>query len=123
VSRKTKRNLPASIRQRLLNLSAQRKEAFDLVLGRFAIERLLYRLSHSPYADRFLLKGAMLFTVWTGASHRPTRDVDLLGFGPSETREIETIFRELCTVQVEPDGLLFQAETVRVGPVREQGRT
>jgi hypothetical protein len=58
VSQKTKRNLPASVRQRLLSLSAQRNEAFDLVLARFAAERLLYRLSRSPFADRFLLKGA-----------------------------------------------------------------
>jgi len=76
-----KRNLPASVRQRLLNLSKERKEPFDLVLVHYAIERLLYRLSRSRHAERFLLKGAMLFAVWSKGTHRPTRDVDFLGFG------------------------------------------
>ena len=114
-----KRNLPASVRQRLLTLSEQRHEAFDLVLMRFAIERLLYRLSRSPSAERFLLKGAMLFVVWADGSHRPTRDLDLLGFGPAEAGEIEDVFRGLCAVAVEPDGMVYLADTVRVSPIRE----
>ena len=77
-----KRNLPASVRQRLLTLSERRKEPYDLVLVRYGIERLLYRLSRSPHAEKFLLKGAMLFAIWSDGTHRPTRDVDLLGFGP-----------------------------------------
>jgi hypothetical protein len=78
-----KRNLPASVRQRLLTLSEHRKEPFDLVLVRYGIERLLYRLSRSPHTEKFLLKGAMLFAIWSDGTHRPTRDVDLLGFGPA----------------------------------------
>ena len=74
-----KRNLHASVRQRLLTLSQRRKEPFDLVLVRYGIERLLYRLSRSPHAEKFLLKGAMLFAIWSDGTHRPTRDVDLLG--------------------------------------------
>ncbi|MBI2516003.1 MAG: nucleotidyl transferase AbiEii/AbiGii toxin family protein [Opitutae bacterium] len=112
------RNLPASVRQQLLNLSAKRGEAFDLVLVRFAIERLLYRLSQSPHADRFLLKGAMLFAIWLDGSHRPTRDVDLLGFGPDDANDITAVFREVCAVAVEDDGLQFQASTLRVDPIR-----
>ncbi len=114
-----KRNLPASVRQRLLDLAAKRREAFDLVLIRFAIERLLYRLSRSPHADRFLLKGAMLFVVWAEGSHRPTRDLDLLGVGPAEESETGDMFRGLCAVAVEPDGLEYLADTVRVSPIRE----
>ena len=79
-----KRNLPASVRQRLLILSERRKEPFDLVLVRYGIERLLYRLSRSSHAGHFVLKGAILFAVWSDAMHRPTRDLDLLGFGPSD---------------------------------------
>ncbi len=66
------------MRQRLLLLSRQRAEPFDLILVRYGIERLLYRLSRSPYVNRFLLKGAMLFAIWTERTYRPTRDVDLL---------------------------------------------
>ena len=114
------RNLPASVRQRLLNLSTKRGEAFDLVLVRYAVERLLYRLSLSAHADRFLLKGAMLFAVWLDNPHRPTRDVDLLGFGPDDANDIAKVIREVCSVAVEDDGLQFQANTLRVDPIREE---
>ena len=90
-----KRNLPASVRQRLLTLSQRRKEPFDLVLVRYGIERLLYRLSRSPYAEKFLLKGAMLFAIWSDGTHRPTRDVDLLGSGPHDDETLKAIFTEL----------------------------
>ena len=71
-------NLPASIRQRLLNLSRDRGEDFNLTLTRYGIERLLYRLSQSEQADQFVLKGALLLSLWTGRLRRPTRDLDLL---------------------------------------------
>lgn len=115
-----KKNLAASVRQRLLLLSRKRGEPFDLILTRYGIERLLYRISRSAYADRFLLKGAMLFRVWKDSSHRPTRDLDLLGFGPAETKDLENIFRELCSLPVEPDGLLFLPATVQAEAIREE---
>jgi len=96
MSASEKKNLAASVRQRLLMLGQRRGEPFDLILTRYGIERLLYRLSKSAYADRFLLKGAMLFRVWNDSSHRPTRDVDCLGYGPAETKDLEVVFRELC---------------------------
>ncbi len=114
------RNLPASVRQRLLNLSKERKEPFDLVLVRYGSERLLYRLSRSPHAEKFLLKGAMLFAIWSDGTHRPTRDVDLLGFGPSDADELKTIFTELCRLETEPDGLTFLPESVAAAPIREE---
>ena len=119
MSREQKRNLPASVRSRLLQVSKDRHLPFDLILSRYAIERLLYRLSQSPHAPQFLLKGAMLFAVWTEATFRPTRDVDFLCFGPSDTASIERIFRELCSLEVEPDGLIFLPDTVQVRPIRE----
>lgn len=117
-----KPNLPASVRQRLLNLSAKRGEAFDLLLARFAIERLLYRLSRTPHAERFLLKGAMLFAVWMDGSHRPTRDVDLLGFGSDDEGDIACVFKEVCSAVVEDDGLKFLVDTLRVSPIREDAQ-
>jgi Nucleotidyl transferase AbiEii toxin, Type IV TA system len=114
------RNLPASVHQRLLSRSRENGEDFNLILVRYGIERLLYRLSRSKYADRFLLKGAMLFLVWSGEIYRPTRDVDLLGFGSSDSEDLAQIFREVCLIDVEPDGLLFNAETVKAEDIREQ---
>ena len=79
--RPAEKGIAQSVRQRLLNRVRETGEDYNLLLNRYAIERLLFRLSQSRHADQFVLKGAMLFTVWTGALHRPTRDLDLLGFG------------------------------------------
>jgi len=119
MSNTEKKNLAASVRQRLLMASQQRGEPFDLVLTRFGIERLLYRLSQSRYGSRFLLKGAMLFRIWSDESHRPTRDLDLLGTGPAEIDELTAIFREICVVPVEPDGLDFLGDLVKASEIRE----
>lgn len=73
-----------SIRQRLRDRARGRNEDFQYVLDRFAVERMLYRLSMSPYRQQFLLKGAMLFAIWFDVPHRPTRDADFLGYGPAD---------------------------------------
>lgn len=118
--RPTEKGLAQSVRQRLLNRARESGEDYNLLLSRYAIERLLYRLSKSPHADRFVLKGAMLFTVWTGELHRPTRDLDLLGFGePSEDRLIG-VFREICNQTVDDDGMQFDAETISASPIRDE---
>ena len=75
------KNLSASILARLLTLARQRGDDYNLLLNRFALERLLLRLGASTHAHRFLLKGALLFSIWYDEPHRPTRDADLLGFG------------------------------------------
>jgi hypothetical protein len=96
-------NLPASVHQRLLNWSVQHGEHPNAVFTRYVLERFLFRLSKSPFADQFVLKGAMLFLVWRKSLHRPTRDLDLLAFGtPSEQRTRE-IFHRICETDVEPD--------------------
>ncbi len=81
MTRDTLENHVASVRQRLRNLAADRNEDFGYVLTRYALQRLLHRLSGSEFRDRFLLKGATLFALWSDQPHRPTRDLDLLGFG------------------------------------------
>ena len=100
------------MRARLLNLAKSRGDEFQYVLTRYGLERWLYRLSRSPYHDRFVLKGAMLFEVWGGAAHRATRDLDLLGYGANEVAELERIFREVCMVEVEGDGIEIPPETI-----------
>jgi predicted nucleotidyltransferase component of viral defense system len=114
------RNVAASVRQRLLNIAHRTGDDFGLVLTRYAMERLLYRLSRSKYRDQFILKGAMLFQVWTHQPHRPTRDLDLLGRGDSSLEHCQEVFRELCHIPVEDDGLIFSAETVNAETIKEE---
>ena len=83
MSKDKPRNMGASVRNRLVNLAHQREEDFHFVLTRYVLERLLYRLDKSPHRDVFILKGAMLFALWSSQQHRPTKDLDLLGMGDS----------------------------------------
>jgi predicted nucleotidyltransferase component of viral defense system len=83
------------------------------------VERLLYRLSESEHADKFVLKGAMLFPLWMDVPHRPTRDLDLLGYGDSSSEQIRELFQEICAIEVEPDGLKFNADSVTAEEIRE----
>lgn len=112
-------NVAASVRQRLLNLSRDKGEDFNFVLTQYALERFLYRLASSEYADRFVLKGAMLFAAWSDRSHRPTRDLDLLGYGDASEQQLITSFQQICQAEVEPDGLEFDAKSIRVTEIRE----
>lgn len=112
-------NVAASVRQRLLNLSRDKGEDFNFVLTQYALERFLYRLASSEHADRFVLKGAMLFAAWSDRSHRPTRDLDLLGYGDASEQQLITSFQQICQAEVEPDGLEFDATSIRVTEIRE----
>jgi len=111
-------DLAASVRARLLNIAKAEQTDFSSVLVRYALERFLYRLGQSAHADHFVLKGAMLFNLWYAMPHRPTRDVDLLGFGPSDLQSIAQAFREIVTVTAE-DGIVFDAASVRVEEIRK----
>ncbi|MDI6816021.1 MAG: nucleotidyl transferase AbiEii/AbiGii toxin family protein [Actinomycetota bacterium] len=112
-------NLEASIRQRLLNLSRTHGEDFGFVLTRYANERFLYRLYQSEYADRFILKGGMLFLAWTEGLYRPTRDIDFLGFGDNADDSLINTVKDICATPVEQDGLAFNAEDIKVIDIRE----
>jgi hypothetical protein len=112
------RDRAASVRARLLNVAKATGTDFNLVLVRFALERLLFRLSTSAHADRFVLKGALLFTLWYDLPHRATRDADLLGFGPSDTGSMAGVFRDIASVAAD-DGIVFDPASVRVGDIRK----
>jgi len=112
------RDRAASVRARLLNVAKATGTDFNLVLVRFALERLLFRLSTSAHSDRFVLKGALLFTLWYDLPHRATRDADLLGFGPSDTGSMAGVFRDIASVAVD-DGIVFDPASVRVGVIRK----
>ena len=112
-------NVAASVRARLLNVAKAQGVDFNQVLVRFALERILYRLSQSEHADRFLLKGALLFTLWYDMPHRPTRDADLLGFGPSDLDSIAQTFRDIASVDVD-DGMVFDPASVTAEEIRKE---
>jgi len=109
----------ASVRARLLNLSKERDELFDLTLARFALERFLYRLSQTKYRKRLILKGAMLFQLWNGVPLRPTRDLDLLATGDADRDEISKIVREIVLTKVDDDGIVFNLDKLIVQNIRE----
>ena len=117
--KKSSSNRAASIRARLLNLARDRKEDFQLVLVRYANERLLFRLSRSQHASNFVLKGAALFTVWMEAPHRPTRDLDFLGFGTDDAVRIQSVFGDVIAIEFPDDGIEFLRDSLRVEPIRE----
>lgn len=116
---KQPRDVGASVRARLLTLARKKGQTFDLLLTRYGLERLLYRLSISPHRDRFVLKGAMLITTWFDDPHRATRDIDLLGYGDPAPEQMLAVFREICANDV-GDGLTFHNAALRADPLRDE---
>jgi len=105
-------NISASVHQRLLSKAKETGRRFNDLLQHFAMERFLYRLSKSEHADRFVLKGALMLTVWRIPQSRPTLDIDLLGRGSNNPDEMVAVTRAVCQQAVEPDGMSFDADTV-----------
>lgn len=112
-------NMAASVRQRLLNVARERKEDFGLVLTKYGLEWVLYRIARSRHHGVFVLKGALLFQCWTRQRYRPTRDADFLARGQSSMERFKAIFKEICDVEVEDDGLRLHAGTVTAERITE----
>ena len=113
------RNIGASVRARLLRVSREKGQNFDLILTHYAIERLLYRLAQSRHAERFVLKGAMLLMTWFDEPFRGTRDLDLLGYGNPAPDAVLDVFKEVLG-QEQPDGVVFDTGAARISRIREQ---
>ena len=113
-------NLIASVQQRLRNIAQQRRTDYRLILERYAGERLLYRVSQSPYRDQLILKGATLLYLWTKQEFRATRDVDFLGFGSTDLEAIRQMMTEICRVEYAEDGLRFQGGTIGVEDILDE---
>lgn len=109
----------ASIHARLLRGAGERREDFNLTLGRYAVERFLYRLSVSDAREQFVLKGALLFELWFEAPHRPTRDADFLGFGDPDAVALTKTMRAVCAIRAD-DGMAYDPETVKTIAIREE---
>ncbi len=116
----TEKNMAASVRQRLLNRAHAEKQDSQRLLVRYAIERFLYRLSQSPMRNQFILKGAMLFALWSKQPFRSTGDLDLLGFGANEIASLQDAFMSICRQHVPDDGLTFDPDSVQAEVMREE---
>ncbi|MBU0727641.1 MAG: nucleotidyl transferase AbiEii/AbiGii toxin family protein [Pseudomonadota bacterium] len=119
MNKKERKNIAASVRQRLFNKSKERKEDFQYILNRFALERLLYRLSVSNYSELFVLKGASLFIVWGGSAYRPTMDIDLLGIVPANPENLKKVIQDIISISEKDDGLAFDIDSVHAEEIRE----
>lgn len=107
---KPKKNLGESIRQRLKNLSDQRNRPFDEILRYYAMERFLYRLSISPHAKKFFLKGGLMLRVWDSLDHRATMDIDLLARTSNQIDNLHQIITEVSEIACEEDGIAFDTQ-------------
>lgn len=115
------KNQAESIKQRLLNLARERKEDYNFVLRQYVLQRLMHRISVSEYADDFLLKGGLLFWVWNEDFHRPTQDMDLLGFGTDDIALLKKKFLAIMQIQVN-DGLVFPLEKLEAQKIKEDAK-
>lgn len=115
----TRKNVAHSVFQRLLNRARTNNEDFNLLLSRYGMERFLYRLSVTTHQNRFVLKGASLFLVWKGQNYRVTRDADLLGFASPEIEQLADVFRSLCDVECQEDGMIYLPESLRAESIRD----
>lgn len=113
------RDLPASVRQRLLNQARDTNRPFNEFLQRYAMERFLFRLGASKHARKFVLKGALLFTAWGAPMSRPTMDIDLLGKTKNTIEAVTGAIAEICETTVEADGLVFGADSLRAERIAE----
>ena len=112
-------DIAASVHQRLLNKAKESSRPFNEILQHFAIERFIYRLSKSPHANRFVLKGALMFSAWTGSMSRPTMDIDFLGKIENSIDSVVAVFKDACETEVENDGIVFHKDAVTATRITE----
>lgn len=115
----SKRDIGASVRQKLLNEAQHQERPFQELLQYFAMERFLYRLSISPHRDHFVLKGALLMTAWHAPQTRPTVDIDLAGRTSNAPEHVGKIIQEICSIEVAPDGIHFNPATVKIARIKD----
>ena len=111
-----------SVRQKLLKLSKERGEDFNLVLTRYALERFLHRLSVSEHREKWILKGAMLFQIWSQTRHRATGDMDFLARGETDEVIVSGMIHNICSIATEEDGIAFDLSNLKISEIRENSR-
>jgi predicted nucleotidyltransferase component of viral defense system len=113
------KNIPASVRQRLLNKAKQEQRPFNELLQYYGMERFLYRLSQSPHAKQFILKGGLMLRVWSASDSRPTMDIDMLGRTSNDPSHILQQMQEILSLAVEPDGMTFDLDSLQTEPIKQ----
>jgi len=113
------KNIAASVRGRLQNIVRDTKRPFAEVLQYYGMERFLYRLSRSEHRQRFILKGALLFTVWDVQSRRTTVDIDFLAYADNAIAKMEAVIRDVCNAGVVSDGVEFAPGSVKGEKIKE----
>lgn len=114
------KNVPASVRTRLLVANDRIGREFEFTLRQYAGERFLYRLGISEHCDKFVLKGAMLLLVWGDAVARPTRDIDFSGYGSSQPEHVGSVIRDICSISCPEDGITFDCANLEFGIIRPE---
>lgn len=116
------KNYAASVRAKLTEVANRQNIRFQQIVMRFLHERLLYRLAQSRFSENFCLKGGTLFYAIEGLTARPTRDLDLLGRRISNTPEhLGIIFKEICEIVCEADGVVFEKDEIEVSEIVKEG--
>ncbi len=110
MSQRELKNIPASVRARLLNEAKTSGDSYDQVLQYFAIERFLYRLSKTEWGERLIVKGAIMLRAWGTPLGRPTRDIDFLGKIDNSPQAVGRAVRECLAIEYPKDGLVFDQD-------------
>lgn len=97
-----------SLKAKIKNLAAEKKLPAQIVMQNYMFERFLFRLSNTPYRDKFILKGGMLVAALVGLDNRATMDLDatLKNF-PLTQETISRALSEICDVVCD-DGVSFE---------------
>lgn len=107
------RDIAASVRGRLTNLARETNRPLQELMQYFVMERFLFRLSQSRHSDRFVLKGALMFTVWGTPQSRATRDIDLLARADNSVEAMTQMIRDICDQPVATDGVDFVRDSIQ----------
>lgn len=109
-----------SVKDRLKKQAMEDGKTMQDKLVTFGLERAVYRISASLYADRFTLKGGIfLYALFDGEYARATIDIDLLAQHIShDTDEMKQVFKEIFAIECD-DALRFDLDTLEVINITE----
>jgi len=119
VIKKNTQDVSASVHQRLINKARELDYPFNELFQYFSMERFIYRLSKTPHVQKFVLKGALMFTAWNIQPTRTSKDIDLLGKLENSIEAITAVMRDTCNQTVEPDGMSFDPDSMTCNPIIE----
>ena len=109
-----------SVKDRLKKQAASSGKTFQETLTAYGLERTVYRLSVSEFAERFTLKGGIfLYALFEGRFARATSDIDLLaGNMPNDSEDMKKIFENIFSIECD-DALRYDLNTLDVVDITE----